>query len=48
VLGNDSKYLYEAETPDPHGLFGERLTTRLSSLSDEDEDEDAESELKYL
>jgi len=46
VLGNDSKYLYEDETPDPHGLFGERLVTRLSSLSNEDEDE--ESELKYL
>lgn len=46
ILGNDSQYLYEDETPDPHGLFGERLVKRLSSLADEDEDED--SELRYL
>ncbi|MEG2172543.1 MAG: helicase-related protein [Desulfovibrionaceae bacterium] len=46
VLGNDSQYLYEAETPDPHGLFGERLVKRLSSLADEENEED--SELKYL
>jgi superfamily II DNA/RNA helicase len=46
VLGNDSQYLYEDETPDPHGLFGERLVKRLSSLGDEEDEED--SELKYL
>lgn len=39
VLGNDNKFLFEDENPDPHGLFG-----RLSSLSEEDDD----SELKYL
>lgn len=46
VLGNDSRYLYKDETPDPHGLFGERLIKRLSALAD-DEDED-DSELRYL
>jgi HKD family nuclease len=46
ILGNDSKFLYEDETPDPHGLFGEKLIKSLSSLPGEDDNED--SELKYL
>lgn len=39
VLGNDNKFLFEDENPDPHGLFG-----RLITLGDEEED----SELRYL
>ena len=46
ILGNDGKFLYEDETPDPHGLFGEKLLNRLSALPDEEDNED--SELKYL
>lgn len=40
VLGNDSKFLYGEETPDPHGLMG-----RLSVIT---EDESEDSELQYL
>lgn len=41
VLGNDSKFLYADENPDPHGLLG-----RLSVIKDEEDEED--SELQYL
>ena len=40
VLGNDSKFLYLEEEPDPHGLFG-----RLSVITEE---ENEDSELQYL
>jgi superfamily II DNA/RNA helicase len=46
VLGNDNRFLTGEENPDPHGLFGERLLKRFSSLPDDEDDED--SELKYL
>lgn len=41
VLGNDSKFLYLDENPDPHGLLG-----RLSVIKDEEDEGD--SELQYL